>query len=67
MQHELEIDSFKLKGHIGWYRANPRNENFLVFEFAFEYSRVNHIDHQFFLSPNAFHCIVLVGLGFEAS
>ena len=62
-----KLNLLKLKGHISWYHGNPRNENFLIFAFSFEYSRMNHIDHQFFLSPNVFHYRVLVCLGFKSS
>lgn len=37
----------KLKRHIGWGHRDPRNENFLTFEFSFEYRCVNHTVHQF--------------------
>jgi len=47
MQDGSELKSFKLKRHVGWDHRDPWNENFLTFEFSFEYRRVNHIVHPF--------------------
>ena len=62
-----KLNSFKLKGQIGWYHGNPRKEDFLILEFSFEYSRVNHIDHHFFFITKCIPVHCLVGLGLEAS
>ncbi|KAG8306680.1 Cytoplasmic dynein 2 light intermediate chain 1 [Homalodisca vitripennis] len=47
MQDGSELKPFKLKWHVGWDHRDPRNENFLTFEFSFEYCGVNQIVHQF--------------------